>query len=171
MPGKHIIGPEEMGTNGATSGHVLTANASGQPPTYQDQLANLAGDLTATHVANHAANDVVAGIPVVHTVTVPDGTTGNVDVTVTHKIQVLDAWLVKTAGAGGASDTIQVKNAANAISNALDINVSDQVVVRAGTLDDAYTTIAAGGTLRITRTKSSGANVACLVNVLAVRVA
>jgi hypothetical protein len=45
------------------------------------------------------------------------------------------------------------------------------VVKRASTIDDASATIAAGGVLRVTRTKVAAANVACTVYVLGLRVA
>ncbi len=112
-----------------------------------------------------------AGIPVLHRITVADVATGNVDVVLDAKTRVLDAWVVKTGGAGGASDTIQLKNGSDAISDAVDINIADKVVARVGTIDDAYHEIAAGGTLRVARTKSSGANVECEVYVLGVKVA
>jgi hypothetical protein len=89
----------------------------------------------------------------------------------THKTLITNIEVVKTAGAGGASDTLTVKSATNAITNAMDINVADQTVVRPTTVNDAYTTIAAGGTLRCTRTKASAANVACQVVVTGLRVA
>ncbi len=92
--------------------------------------------------------------------------TGDVDVVVDEKIRVVDVWAVATA-AGGASDTITVKNGATAITNALDLNVSDKTVVRAGTIDDAQHEIDAAGTLRVTG--ASGAN--AQVYVSAIRVA
>ena len=91
------------------------------------------------------------------------------DTVLTHKTLITDIWLMKTGAAGGGSDTIQAKNAANAITDAIDINVADKTMKRAGTIDDAYSLISAGGTLRITRTKASANNVACTVFVLGVR--
>lgn len=143
-----------------------------------------AGSITAAQLAAGAAAEgiygtqvrlvadanVIGGVPVLHRIDVADGVTGDVDVTLTHKTRVVEAWLVKTAGAGGANDTITVKNGATAITDAMSINVADKVVVRAGTIDDAQHEIAAGGTLRVTRTKVT-ANVACVVYVLGVRVA
>lgn len=132
-----------------------------------DQRFPLDGGDTATI----ADANVVGGIPVIHRIDVPDGATGDVNVVLTHKTRIIDVHLVKTVGAGGASDTIQVKNGASAISNAMSINVADQTVVRAGTIDDAQHEVAAGGTLRVTRTKVSAANVACVVYVTGIRVA
>jgi len=104
----------------------------------------------------------------VHVVNVPDGATADINVTLTHKTEILDVIVQKRAGAGGASDTITIKNAGNAITDAIDINVADKTIKRPATIDDAQSTIAAGGTLRVTRTKASGANVACLVTVVGV---
>lgn len=127
--------------------------------------------LNAVEAANVANANVIAGLPVLHRVDIAAGTTGDVDTTLTHKIRVLEVWLVKTTGAGGGSGTIQVKNGANALTDAMSINVADQTVVRCATIDDAQHEIAAGGTLRITRTRTTSTNEACTVYVLGVRVA
>lgn len=147
---------------GNTQGEVVVAGASNAL-----EIARIAGR-SVDDVAN--AN-IVGGIPVVHRIDIADGTTADIDTVLEHKTRVIDVHLVKTGGAGGASDTIQAKNGSNAITNAMSINVADQTVVRAGTIDDAQHEIAAGGTLRITRTKASAANVACTVYVLGLRVA
>jgi hypothetical protein len=131
--------------------------------------AALAEKLTGLRVANVADANVIGGVPVVHIVDIPDGVTADVDVTLTHKTEVLDVLVIKKAGAGGASDTITVKNGATAITDAMDINVADKIVVRPATIDDAATVIAAAGTLRVTRTKASANNVACRVVVTGVR--
>ena len=131
----------------------------------------LAGKLTGTQAANVADANVIGGIAVTHRIAVADGATGDVDVTLTHKTLVTDVHVIKTAGAGGASDTLTVKNGATAITDAMSINIADKAIVRAGTIDDAQMTISAGGTLRCTRTKASAANVACIVIVRGLRVA
>lgn len=84
--------------------------------------------------------------------------TGDVDVILKKKMRVIDAWCVHTAGAG-AGDTIQIKETANAITDAMDLNVADEAVVRAGTIDDAEHDIPAGGTLRITGASAVDAEV------------
>lgn len=133
------------------------------------QAGDTAADITGARLANLADNAVLGGVEVVTVVAVPDGATGDVDVVLTDKTEVMSVEVVKTAGAGGASDTITVKNGATAITNAMDINVADKTVVRPTTIDDAATLIAAAGTLRVTRTKASGANAACRVIVRGVR--
>ncbi len=127
--------------------------------------------LVGTQVALVADANVIGGIPVVHRVDIADGVTADTDVTLTHKTRILEVWLVKTGGAGGASDTITVKNSATAVTDALDINVADKIIVRAATIDDAQHEIAAAGTLRVAMVKSSANNTACSVYVLGLRVA
>lgn len=154
------------------SDSVTTAKIAALNVTAAKLEAGAAGaGLLGTQVRFVADANVIGGIPVMHRVAVADGATGDVDVTLTHKTLVTDVWLVKTAGAGGASDTITVKNGSTAITDAMSINVADKVVVRAGTIDDAAHEIAAAGTLRVTRTKASANNVACVVYVLGLRVA
>jgi len=131
--------------------------------------AAMAEKLTGLRVANLADDAVIGGIEVTTIVAVPDGATGDVNVTLTHKTEITSIEVVKTAAAGGASDTITVKNGATAITDAMDINVIDKTVVRPTTIDDAQTVISAAGTLRVTRTKVSAANVACRVIVRGVR--
>ncbi len=114
--------------------------------------------------------NIKAEVMVVHRVDVADGATGDINVTIDDKIRVIDVWLVKTGAAGGASDTIQVKETANNITDAMSIDVADQTIVRAATIDDAEWEIPAAGTLRVTRTKISAANVACTVFVKGIRV-
>lgn len=126
--------------------------------------------ISGNNVGNVANANVVGGIPVIFRIDIADAATGDVDVVSTHKVRVIDAWAVKTANAGGAANTIQVKNGANAITDAMSININDQAIVRAASIDDAQHEIAAGGTLKVTRTKAGG-NAACIVYVSALRVA
>ena len=131
--------------------------------------------LTSATVVTPTVADanVIGGIPVVHRIAIANGSTADTDVTLTYKTRVTDVVVIKTGGAGGASDTITVKNGTTAITNALDINVADKVVVRAGTIDDASFEIAAAGTLRVSMVNgaSGGNNTACEVIVSGFRVA
>lgn len=127
--------------------------------------------LNGSKVANVAAANVIGGIPVVHIVDVPAGTDGDVDVVLTHKTRVTDVMLVKTTGAGGGAGDIQVKNGSSAITDAMSINIADNVIARATTIDDSTADIAAGGTLRVTRNRTASTNEACTVYVRGVRVA
>lgn len=130
--------------------------------------------LTGVAVGNVADDNLVGGIPVLHRLSIADGATGDIDYVLTHKERIVDAWLVKTGGAGHASeDTIQLKNGATAITEALAVGAADKARKQFVEFDDAQWEIAAGGTLRVTRTKGAGGgnNVECTVYVLAVRVA
>jgi hypothetical protein len=116
-----------------------------------------------------ADKNPIGAFEVVHRIDVADAATGDVDVTLTHKTRVIDVMVVKTGGAGAAGNTYQVKNGANAITNAIDGNVADKALRWAGEIDDAQHEIAANGTLRVTRTKVGG-NAACIVYVKGIRV-
>jgi len=124
--------------------------------------------LTAANIKD-ADETGVANVPILHVYTFGDAVTNSVDHVSEHKVRVIDVVVVKTAGAGAGGNTIQVKNGASAISNALDMNVADQLVVRAGTLDDATYVLAVGDALRVTNTKAGG-NSACVVYVYCIRV-
>ena len=133
-----------------------------------------AGSLAGTVVANVADANVIGGIPLLFRVDVADGASGDVDVVSTHRVRVIDAWLVKTANASSAhANTMQVANAANAITNAMSLNnVADTTIVRAAAINDANAEIAAGGTLRVIRVRADPAGqVGCTVYVSAIRVA
>lgn len=151
----------------------IVEDPAGTPETKKITAANLAaslrtlnaGVLTGADAAVVANANVIGGIPVVHRI-LASALTGDVDVTLTHKTRIIDVVCIATA-AGGAGDTITVKNGSTAITNAIDLNVSDQVVVRAGTIDDAAHEIAAAGTLRI----SGASGVNAQVYVYGIRVA
>jgi hypothetical protein len=107
------------------------------------------GALTGTKVGTVADDNVVGGIPVLHRIDITAGALADTDVVLTHKTRVIDAWLV-LRGAGVATTTLQVKNGATAITDAMAASGSDQDLVRAASLNDAAWEIAAGGTLRVT---------------------
>lgn len=130
-----------------------------------------ANSLDGTVAKNVASGDVVAGFHLVYSIAVPAGATGDIDVTVTHKVRVVDAWLVKRSAAGGGAGTIQIKNSGNAITNAISIDIADQTIAVATTIDDAYRDLAAGGTLRVTRTRTASTDETCDVVVEVIRIA
>lgn len=111
--------------------------------------------------------NTVGQAPVIHRLAIADAA-GDTDIVLEHKTRVIDAWAVKKGGAGGAGDTVTLKNAGTAITDAMDLNVADKAVARAGTIDDAQYEIAAGGTLRVTAAKASDCE--CDVYVLGIRV-
>ncbi len=142
--------------NGAT-GAVAVGQALTVAGVTVDASTLAANAQTSANVATVANVNIAGGIPLIYRITAST-LTGDVDVTVTEKIRVIDVWAVATA-AGGASDTIIVKNGATAISSTLDLNVSDKVIARTTTLDDAAWEIAAAGTLRVSGASAVNAEV------------
>ena len=134
------------------------------------QVKIAAASLDGTIAKVVADSNVIGGVPVLHRIAVPGTGKAAIDVTLTHKERVVDAWIVLT-GAGVTGGTVTVGNAANAITDAMAATGSDTAIVRAGTIDDAYHEIAAAGTLRITPAATGADATPCIVYVLAVRVA
>ena len=139
-------------------------------------LAKIAANiLEGSVVADVADVNVIGGLPVLHRIDIADAASSNVEVTLTHKTRVIDAWVVKTSADGHATeDTIVVGSGASAITDAMAIGANnDKSVTRAATIDDANHEIAAAGKLRVTWVKGAGGgnNVACIVYVLGIRVA
>lgn len=118
-----------------------------------------------------APDNTSGKLPVMHRADFADGASSNVDIVLTHATRVVDVMVIKTDGAGGAGDTIQIQTAggANNVSDAIDINIADQTTARAGTIDDAFQDFAAAATLRVARVKASGANAAAEVYVIGFR--
>lgn len=135
----------------------------------EPNLAAVAATVNDSYVANTAELDVIGGVPVIFQTTIAAGALGNTDITVTHKIRVLDCFII-LRGAGVSTTTLQLKNGANAISSLLAASGSDKDLVRTVSIDDAYYEIAAGGTLRWT--SATGATQPnALAVVIAVRIA
>jgi predicted RecA/RadA family phage recombinase len=133
----------------------------------QDKLDPASLDGTVAKVVANA--NVIGGVPVLFRIDCADAS-ANVDVVSTHKIRVIDAWALNTGiAAHAANDTWQVKNGANAISDAVAKTATVNAIKRISTIDPAQAEIAAGGTLRITTVKDT--NAAVTVYVLAIRVA
>lgn len=137
--------------------------------------AALAEDADGRRIATAATGNTIPAVPVAYLIAVPDGATGNVDTVLDAtfgKMTITNVYVLKNTAAGGASDTIQLKNGTtNAITNAIDINVAANVRVPTTTIVSTYSTVSAGATLRVTRTKASAANVGCTVVVEGFRTA
>jgi hypothetical protein len=150
-----VTGDVTISNTGVTAiGAGKVTNAMVVPAALDGTVAKVVADV-----------NVIGGIPVTFRITAA-ALTGDIDVVMTHKIRVIDAYCINTA-AGGAADTIIVKNGATAITDAMDINKADKVITRAGTIDDAAYEIAAAGTLRV----SGASGATCEVVVNAIRVA
>ncbi len=125
--------------------------------------------LTAAKAAVVANANVIGGIPILFRIDCADAS-ADVDVVMTHKVRVIDAWGLNTGIAAHATDdTWQVKNTADAITAAVAKTATVNAVKRIATIDPAKAEIAAGGKLRISTVKAT--NAAVTVYVLAIRVA
>lgn len=110
--------------------------------------------LDASNVSATADGNTTGGIPVIHVFEIADtGASEDVDIVVTEKFELLDVTVIKSAA--GAGNTLTVKNGATAITDAIAAAV-DKAVTRAGTIDQAHSVIAAGGTLRASVTWAAG---------------
>ena len=107
--------------------------------------ARLVQSAAPTTIVNKGGTPIVFALA--HTT---NPVTGDYDWTMPgYAFRVIDAWFLKTNGAGGAAHTWTLQNAANPITNALDTNVADNVVVRAGTILDGFHEFISGGTMRV----------------------
>lgn len=80
------------------------------------------------------------------------------------KYRVLDAWSIAKSADGG---TWKLTDGTNDITDAVTVTGTDKTVDRAGTIDDSYYEIAAGGSLSVV---GDGADADVEVNVLCMRV-
>ena len=134
------------------------------------------GEVTGGQINDHilderqvaALADVApaGGIPVLFRALVPHGTS-TIELGVYHRIRVIDVWCVKVGGAGGFMDTVMVMNGPSAITNFMDLDVADGVIVPATTLDDATWEVEANS-VRVAYAEAT--DVRCEVYVLGVRV-
>ena len=102
-------------------------------------------------------------IPVQLKVVTAAGATNTVALTMDRAFTVTDVRERNTGGAGTSSDTLQLKNGSTAISDALDMNIADNLIARAASIDDAQHEIAAGGTLNVTATDGGGSDVRAMI--------
>jgi hypothetical protein len=129
------------------------------------------GHKVADAVNQADADALIVGYQrVSHFFNLADGSTATTTYTLRHKEEIVDVLIQKRAANGGASDTIQLKDGSdNVITDAISININDKTRATWTTIDDAFSTLAAGATLKVVKTKASGANVACLVEVVCIR--
>lgn len=163
-------------TVGDTEGVAVAITSTDIMITRQHPLDRESAPLSAlngSHVDEVANDQTTPGIPLIIPIAVAGGAAGNEDVVLAQKVRVIDVWAQHTGGAGEASDTLQLLNGADAISDAMSWAGADNALVRAASIDDANATVASGGTLRVTTTDNdTGGDVgAGIVYVLAIPVA
>ena len=134
-------------------------------------IMSVSQQIDAAIVNDATSKATTAELMVLHWNDNDTNTTHDDDIVVDHKVKVIDVWLIKTdALSADAADTFQLKNGANAITDAMGLNVADEVIVRASTIDDGQSTINASSTMRFSFTKNS-TDVRCEVYVRCLRVA
>ena len=116
-------------------------------------------------VTEHTATSTTpeAGTPVVYVASMP-AAAGSIDLTMPARFRVSNVVCAKTGANAGAACTLTVGSTGNAITNAVNMNVNLKVVVGAGELDPAYSSLPAGGLLRFT-TAGGSADCRMLVTV------
>lgn len=153
-----------MFTQQAISGKaVLPADAANG---FFGPVCSILGATSATAVAGPTT--LTASSLVHFDLAFPTGVaTATFTVTTPDKIEIVDVIVRKSAA--GAGNTVQVKDgSANAISDAI-VATTDKAITRAGTIDPAFNTIAAGGTFTVVNTFAAG-SIAANVTVVCRRV-
>lgn len=127
-------------------------------------IAQTIAALGATAAAGASPLVTTASVLLHFDLEIPDAATATLSYVTTNKIEIVDV-IVRKSGAG-AANTIQIKDgAANAISDAIAAAV-DKTITRAGTIDPAFATIAAGGTIEVTATRVAGSMLATVTLVV-----
>jgi hypothetical protein len=118
-----------------------------------------------------ADTDSTAAIATERRVIIPAGPTGDVDVVVSAREEIVDVVLHKTGAAGGGAGTIQLVNPATggAITDVMSINVPPGTAVRPLDIDPTQNTIAAQGLLRFVRTRTASTDESCIAYVRTLR--
>ncbi len=152
---------------GSAGGAATDVAMSGDATIVSAGTLTLGAVVNAAKAATYAPEAVIAGSPVLHVFNMVGGATATRTIATAQKITVVDAWVVNKA-AGTAGDTIEVKNAGGtAITDAIDINVGDTSLIRAGEINDAARVVAAAANLQCTETDGGGGDSpACDVYVL-----
>jgi len=105
------------------------------------------------------------GLPAIFTATVTGGSTMAIHISnAPFKYRIIDAWSVAYSADGGSW---YLSDGTNAITDTVTVTATDKTINRASQIDEAYSEIAAGGSMRVV---GDGANADVDVYVMAVRV-
>lgn len=171
--GEYFVWSDEVADDNGTT---ILNHGSGTAAAGWRKVGNLPsvsdGTVTTGKIADGAVTaaklDVTAvavgsiGTPQCYVFDIADAATDDYDVVCARAFEVTDVVVQKRGGAGGAANTVQVKETASVITDVMDINIADTTLARALTIDDAQSLIPAAGTLRVSVVKAGG-NAACLV--------
>ena len=88
-------------------------------------------------------------IPVVLRVNTAAGADNTVSLTMERKFTLIDVQAKNIGGPGPANDTLTIKNGSNAVTDVMDMEGAENLIIRALSIDDAHHEIAAGSTLNV----------------------
>lgn len=123
--------------------------------------------LDSRHVGLLDVNDTKMAIPVIIQYEVTADATGGLyiyNAVAPYKLKIID--IIIRAKATSGSGSVRIYNGSNAISNAITM-ATDTAITRAGTIDDTYSTIAVGGSLKVV---TNGANDRGMVSIIAIKI-
>lgn len=130
----------------------------------------------AHQVCNNILENAAGGatgepsVPFIFALTVPNGATTSLIWVLPAPfgtvLRVVDCWLIKTNAPGGVGDTATLNISIGIVTDAMDLNVADTTIVRAGLIDDSKHE--SFGVLRVQRVSGAGDN-SCLVYAMLVR--
>lgn len=138
-----------------TSGNILVGNGT--------TLVSTDNILTAQQAGNYSNNSGTASQMLTFVATTAGGATANRDITSGYKVKVIGVHVI-VRGTGTTSDTIQVfqgTGGSNPITEAISIASATATAnnyLTSATLNDANSTIAASGVIRITETDGGGSD-------------
>tara|TARA_R110000744_G_scaffold167120_1_gene284457 strand:+ start:212 stop:628 length:417 start_codon:yes stop_codon:yes gene_type:complete len=95
-------------------------------------------------------------IPVVLRVNTAAGADNTVSLTMERKFTLIDVQAKNIGGAGPANDTLTIKNGSNAVTDVMDMEGAENLIIRALSIDDAHHEIAAGSTLNVIALDATG---------------
>ncbi len=115
----------------------------------------LAGDSMST-LADGAVSptSLVAGIPELIVLDIPDHATQTLVYVNTEKLEIIDAWLIKSGA--GAANTIAITDSADAAISDVMAAAVDKTITRAATLDIAKRVLAAAAGFKVVATRAAG---------------
>jgi len=119
----------------------------------------LAEDADARRFAVNTTGNTIGSAEICHRITVPSGSSGTVTTTLDAtfgKILITGVKFIKSGSTGGASDTIKLTDGTNDLTNVFALsNSATGAVATATNITQAYSTVAAGGTLVANYTKGT----------------
>ena len=134
----------------------------------KDDQVDISTKLTTRTAATSSANHFV---PVLLEIKCPTGATNTQSIVTTEKLFVVDIWQMNTA-VGASSDTQRVNVGGVNLTDAMDVSGGAGIIKRAAALAIAVDSVAAGATINVVTTDSSGSDLpVSLVYILAYKAA